>query len=281
MSELSAKKGGASAAAPSSRWSVLGAEQWRMCRLNEDRALKGDTEALHDLRVALRRLRVWLSATESICSDIRTRTLERRLRRFQKVLGPARDADVALIWLNGRPSKSRAGERTRKKLMMRWARVARAARRKAAMAFRSAAWAAVKQRVEKCLDKAERNDPIPAPLLMHAGRAAIQRAMKRVKRRYRRMNAAHPEELHALRIAVRKLRYLCEFFAPFLGAETAKTARDAKKCQDVLGDVHDCDIVLLSMGEDPDAAALGLGRMLKKQRRRLLGKSERLLDEML
>lgn len=52
------------------------------------------------------------------------------------------------------------------------------------------------------------------------------------------------EAQHDLRIAAKRLRYVLEIFAPCLGEE-AKTARDAaKQLQSVLGDLHDCDLML-------------------------------------
>lgn len=52
------------------------------------------------------------------------------------------------------------------------------------------------------------------------------------------------EAQHNMRIAAKRLRYVLEIFAPCLGAE-AKAARDAaKSLQSVLGDLHDCDLML-------------------------------------
>jgi CHAD domain-containing protein len=52
------------------------------------------------------------------------------------------------------------------------------------------------------------------------------------------------ETQHDLRIAAKRLRYVLEIFAACLGGE-AKAARDAaKRLQSVLGDLHDCDLML-------------------------------------
>jgi len=54
---------------------------------------------------------------------------------------------------------------------------------------------------------------------------------------------------HDLRIAAKRLRYVLEIAGPCFGAE-AKAVRDAaKRLQGVLGDIHDCD-VMLARGED-------------------------------
>ncbi len=52
------------------------------------------------------------------------------------------------------------------------------------------------------------------------------------------------EAQHDLRIAAKRLRYVLEIFASCLDGE-AKAARDAaKRLQSVLGDLHDCDLML-------------------------------------
>ncbi|HXS46695.1 MAG TPA: CHAD domain-containing protein [Solirubrobacterales bacterium] len=49
---------------------------------------------------------------------------------------------------------------------------------------------------------------------------------------------------HDMRIAAKRLRYVLEIAGPCFGAE-AKAARDAaKQLQGVLGDIHDCDVML-------------------------------------
>ncbi|HEX8745036.1 MAG TPA: CHAD domain-containing protein [Thermoleophilaceae bacterium] len=49
------------------------------------------------------------------------------------------------------------------------------------------------------------------------------------------------EELHDMRIAAKRLRYVLEMSEPVLGPPAAKGAKQAKKLQDILGDIHDCD----------------------------------------
>jgi hypothetical protein len=49
------------------------------------------------------------------------------------------------------------------------------------------------------------------------------------------------DELHDMRIAAKRLRYVLEMTAPALGPAAARAAKRAKKVQDVLGEIHDCD----------------------------------------
>ncbi len=52
------------------------------------------------------------------------------------------------------------------------------------------------------------------------------------------------EHQHEMRIAAKRLRYVLELFAPCLGAEAEGARRAAKQLQSVLGDLHDCDLML-------------------------------------
>jgi CHAD domain-containing protein len=69
---------------------------------------------------------------------------------------------------------------------------------------------------------------------------------------------------HDMRIAAKRLRYVLEIAGPCLGPE-AKEARDAaKRLQSVLGEIHDCDVML------PRAWGIESLRHLLRTRRELL-----------
>ncbi len=52
------------------------------------------------------------------------------------------------------------------------------------------------------------------------------------------------EELHEMRIAAKRLRYVLELAAPALGQPAEDGARAARGLQDLLGEIHDCDVML-------------------------------------
>jgi len=59
--------------------------------------------------------------------------------------------------------------------------------------------------------------------------------------------ALDPDEvgaLHDMRIAAKRLRYVLELTRPALGENAGKGARAMKRLQDVLGEIHDCDVML-------------------------------------
>lgn len=80
--------------------------------------------------------------------------------------------------------------------------------------------------------------------------AAAARAIVAV--RARELEALAPPALeegarraqHDLRIAAKRLRYVLELAEPALGPHAARGAKDAKRLQEVLGELHDCDVML-------------------------------------
>lgn len=69
---------------------------------------------------------------------------------------------------------------------------------------------------------------------------------------------------HDMRIAAKRLRYVLEIFAPCLGEEAGKARQAAKRLQSVLGDLHDCDLMLPKV-EQIDSVA----KLLRERRARL------------
>jgi len=51
-------------------------------------------------------------------------------------------------------------------------------------------------------------------------------------------------ELHDMRIAAKRLRYILEMATPVFGAGARRGAREARLLQDLLGEIHDCDELL-------------------------------------
>jgi hypothetical protein len=52
------------------------------------------------------------------------------------------------------------------------------------------------------------------------------------------------EALHDTRIAAKRLRYVLEMHVPVFGEPAAAAAKEARKLQDILGEIHDCDELL-------------------------------------
>jgi len=84
-------------------------------------------------------------------------------------------------------------------------------------------------------------------------------------------NPANITDLHNLRIAFKRLRYLLEIFDAAFDADLEPALEQVKAMQDLLGDIHDCDVQVpmleahLAWLERQEATSVE--RMLTSQRR--------------
>jgi hypothetical protein len=58
------------------------------------------------------------------------------------------------------------------------------------------------------------------------------------------LDPADEEALHDTRIAAKRLRYVLEMHEPLFGKPAARAAKQARRLQDLLGEIHDCDELL-------------------------------------
>lgn len=205
-----------------------------------------DPEAIHDLRVATRRLGEALATWRVLLEGVPAREARRRLRRLRRRLGPVRDeevrhADLVARLAGAEASLRRALEPVVRRLGRRVERGRRDAARHAAAkrieAIGSRVAAALRPRAARA---AARPDPVPAAVARarrrheHAGRAI----------RLAAGNAGTDARLHAARIALKKDRYASEALAavaPEGAPELAGPGRLAalRRAQTALGTVHD------------------------------------------
>ena len=213
--------------------------------------LARDGTALHQMRVALRRLRAAMSLFSAVVGDDRTEAIKVELRWLAQELGPARDLDTLILEVIQPMRKQHKNEQglvsiskmfTRKRL--KYYRRAQAAVRSArfrSLVLDTAEWveAGPWSSSEDALKRARRELPIEifaADQLSHR--------CKRIKRRGRRIGDLDPEQLHRLRIQVKKARYATDFFGSvYHGKKSAKQCRKIKsslmQLQNSLGRVND------------------------------------------
>jgi CHAD domain-containing protein len=68
------------------------------------------------------------------------------------------------------------------------------------------------------------------------------------------------EAQHDTRIAAKRLRYVLEIVGPCFGPEAKAVRRAAKELQGVLGEIHDCDVLLPRAEDVTSLATLLRGR---------------------
>lgn len=206
--------------------------------------VSGEAAAVHCARVATRRLREALPVLDGDRRGVRR--LRKDLRALTRSLGPVRELDVTLglvvRLLHDEPSLDTALETIRVRLMER--RLRRRARLLRDIDHLDIAGILARVRALSApgSSKAARNRrvPVDGPEIRRrmASRAtSVRRAVDRAGALYA------PEALHAVRIAVKKLRYSLELgrVARIVGA--ARAATRVRRYQELLGEWHDWQIL--------------------------------------
>ncbi len=250
---------------------------FRILQANEEGILQDwDTEFLHDYRVALRRTRSAVGQLKGVFSQGEIRPFQGELRWLADATGPLRDLDVYLLHLAGYreelpPEADRALEPLARLLRARrqeaYRALARTLRSRRYRLFREG-WASFLEKTHEGVGEQGH-----LPISRVAGRR-IRKAMKRVLAAGESVSdASPPEELHRLRIACKKLRYLLTFFQSlYPGPLVSPLERQLRKLQDTLGTYH--DLVgqaaaleesareLVGRGQAPPETLLAMGRLV-------------------
>jgi CHAD domain-containing protein len=211
----------------------------------------GDTEAIHDLRVACRRMRTALGLFKSCLPPKKYVCWEKEFRRTTKRLGRARDLDVQIEFLQQflKVVSSKKDPPGIKRLMLRLQQNRQT----------------LQPRVIKTLDRLEKRKVGPE-MENHLGQILAQAriaqvpentvdlfglASSTVAQSLTELLAFEPlvlnrpqakAELHQMRIAAKHLRYTMEVFEPLYPDALKEPIRAARKVQQFLGQIHDCDV---------------------------------------
>jgi CHAD domain-containing protein len=218
--------------------------------LNEPGSRLGeDIEAIHDMRVATRRMRSALRLFGPFFVPRKIKRFRKRLRSVASTLGEVRDLDVAIEkatrFATEQPDLDLSG------LMAMWHKRHDKARRALIADLDSKSFARFVDRFHTFLTTPGKGaPPEPAPgeavayQLRHVAPRLVYEHFEKVRAYETVLNGAPVAVLHALRIDFKRLRYTLEFFAEVLGPEVREVIKDVKTIQDHLGDLNDSDVVL-------------------------------------
>lgn len=206
-----------------------------------------DDTALHDFRVAIRRLRSTLATWKPVIGRTLRKQHRRMLRDVQRATGSGRDAQVALSWLatiepdvpdDARPGFAWIVARLEARLGASMAAV-----RAAVVEAFDAAEAVLRPRLEiarievdlRPEAEAVTGGDVVAALALDL-EAALRAHLAGVQ------GIADEEGAHDARIAGKRLRYHVEPFRGLL-PEAKAVVRACRHLQDVLGDINDCNVL--------------------------------------
>ncbi|MBY0576301.1 MAG: CHAD domain-containing protein [Gallionellaceae bacterium] len=200
-----------------------------------------DAEYLHQVRVALRRLRVLLRMAEKFCADAQLSELIKDIAGLCVYLGRVREWDV-FIGQTLQPMRARMAGHAGLQAVLTVSERRRDARY---AELRSMAQARELQRLMlrfalwmngpywQQQDKA-------APLARDFASRHLRKLAKRFARSGQGLDSADAAQLHALRIIVKKLKYSVEFFAMLYRKQKAQAHLAAlSEIQEVLGQIND------------------------------------------
>jgi CHAD domain-containing protein len=206
-----------------------------------------DIEELHDMRVATRRMRAAFEVFGEAFDRKAVKVHLKGLRTTGRALGRVRDLDVFMEkagqYLDSVPQEQRAGLNP---LLSLWEVERQEDRAKMIEYLDSQDYANFKRKFLKFVttpgmgakefsEVSPNQVKLVVPILVYTRLAAV--------RTYGHLlESATIDQLHALRIEFKKLRYTLEFFSEVLGKETKSLVADIKKLQDHLGDLNDADV---------------------------------------
>jgi inorganic triphosphatase YgiF len=215
---------------------------------NEAAALDGrDPEGVHQLRVAIRRLRSAFSLFRHLVEREERRRLSGGAKRILGSFGPARDWDVLSTELLAPVSAARAGDPHLARLL----EAAEVERRRGYEAVRAEIgshaytryllelrlWIEAGGWRERLTEQAAHWLERPIVAFADQVLAKRHRTARKLGRGFARLSAA---ERHRVRIALKKLRYACEFFEGLYRKKGAKPyISSLKQMQDRLGHLND------------------------------------------
>jgi triphosphatase len=231
---------------------IIGLSCLRHFALNEHPLQAGDAEAVHQMRVGLRRLRAAISLFKDVLDDEETQGIKAQLRWLTDELGPARDYDV-LLAESVTPLKEASPHRLElQKLesLLRERRATKLAQAKRAvesdryrkLVLETALWLLGGDWLHDARKRQRRRRQGSLELL--ASQQLTWRA-KRVGKKLRRLERLDPDQRHELRIEVKKLHYGTQFFGALFPGQARRRKRfieRLKRLQDSLGRLNDLRI---------------------------------------
>jgi len=225
--------------------------------------LGDDPEDLHDMRVAVRRLRAILKVAAPPLDPVWAQDLRDELDRLGDALGPVRDLDVMLDYV-----RNALGEDERKALQPLLKKLERRrseARRSMLATMRSARYARLLDTLEAAARRPPTRSARPRPDKIATKQLEqLRKAVRKLDRDP--SNAA----LHKARIRGKRARYATELARPGAGKKAAAFLKQAKSFQDVTGEHQDAVVAEqrireLAEGLEPETV-LAAGRLIERQR---------------
>ncbi len=210
-----------------------------------------DVENVHRMRVASRRVRAALDTFEDCLPEKLGSTWRKEIKRITRMLGEARDADVQIEFLRGMLPSSSPRQRPGIELVLDLKMKARADLQPALVDSLHALEDRGHLRDMLVFFRKEEDGAMKADVpkrSIPAYENAWERVHVKAEELLEHEEYVHQEgamaEHHAMRISAKRLRYALELVSPLFDDALEEEISRIKKLQEVLGDLHDCDVWL-------------------------------------
>ncbi len=252
---------------------ILGIHFERMLANEADVRAGSDIEALHDMRVAIRRQRAALRIVAPEFQRKVMRPFRKELRVAARCLGAVRDLDVQIeAATRYQSSLSTESARAFQPVIEVWQRRQESARVELLSYLDSSGYRNLTETHSRFLHspgkgalRSTADSGIPVPHLVRdvlPGR--IWQQYGAVHAYAMALPCASVQTLHALRIETKRLRYILEFFRGLLDPRVDKGIEALVALQDRLGELHDADVSMEMLSDlvanrteaQPEAAEL-------------------------
>lgn len=229
-----------------------------------------DSEGVHQMRVAMRRLRSVLSLHKDLLPNAALQAVRAELRWLNEPLGRRRDLDVFVEETLSPLRQALPDVEALGDLQTVLDERRQAAHRALLSAFSSARFTRLRLALGLLCDAPETAAPPEqqdAPRALQHAALLLQRRRRKLKKLGRRLPDLPEPELHELRILAKKLRYAVEFYRPFFAHKPMRRQaqvhiRALARLQDALGALNDAAVGtqllrnVLHDPQDPAGAAI-------------------------
>ena len=204
---------------------------------------QGDVRALHRARVATRRLREILPV---LCiNGVTTNKSVRRLKKTTSRLGVVRELDVLLQLIDELHDSRREHAPALGRVAIAVAKARDDARDRLFGRLPVCDLRRTARKLDDIVEDLAGQPDTPEKALRSAVEARVARRAHRLAVAMRDAGAVYlPERLHAVRIAVKKLRYSAELASEITESDLKPEVRALRAAQDVLGRMHDVQILI-------------------------------------
>lgn len=217
------------------RWKIYCTELKR-CRA------EFSNEAVHDVRVALRRLLSLIRLLNSIDPHPRLRKLSRAFKNQLDEFDDLRDTQVMLAEISETIKELPQLEKLQGHLENNERELLKDLRKELKKLDLTEITRGI-QRIRESLAKAGKDD-LTAPILQ-----SVDDAFLVTQQRYNHIDPSQPATIHRVRVAFKTFRYMVEIIRPLLDGFPEENPKLMNDCQSMMGEIQDLEVILKTLAD--------------------------------